>query len=104
MIDQRHKPKILDETSDYSQPSYSLWRVWIINLTEFFVGLAASLGAVVMALAIFGEAVSSVQKAEYILATWTVFVGAVSLAFPVAWILSLTCGRRYHHKWPPPPD
>ncbi len=103
MTDHRPERKILDETSVYSQPSYSLWRVWIVNLTEFFVGLAASLGTVVLALVIFGEAVSSVQKSEYIQATGSVFVGAVSLAIPVVWILSLTCWRRYHPEDAPTP-
>lgn len=88
---------------ELAQPSYSFWGVWIVNLTEFFVGLAASLGAVVMALAIFGEAVSSVQKAEYIPASWSVFVGAGFWAFPVVWILSLTCWRRYHPEDAPTP-
>ncbi len=88
---------------DLAQPSYSFWGVWIVNLTEFFVGLAASLGAVVMGLVIFGEAVSSVQKAEYILATWSVFVGAGFWAFPVVWTLSLTRWRRYHPENAPTP-
>ena len=79
---------------ELAQPSYSFWGVWIVNLTEFFVGLAASLGAVVLGLVIFGEAVSSVQKAEYIQATGSVFVGAGFWAFPVVWILLRTCWRR----------